>query len=409
MLKTIILLFVLLLDMSLGVISRYLGKASYTYGFPLELGLLFLCFIIFINGKIGKQVFLMMLFMMLIIFQTAVSYYVLGFSGFRKSLFSLLLYTFTIFLAYSLYRLIYLVKERHLYLLFNSTAFFLFIIGFLSAMLQYFGFLAAKKVIILKEASHLAIIMAPFLLLEFFYFRKICIRLALVFSALLLVLLLKTATLLLIVGINFFLLLFITKRKSDLVITVVLMFVFLAFWKLLLPQEVKFYLVDRLTLNTESSLSNLSALAYISGWERAFLSLKKTYILGLGFNRLGFFNLKGHYQQILSSLGFADLNLYDGATLGAKIIAELGGLGLLLLLIYFIILIKLLISVANARVTIRDLFFLSCYISFSFELLVRGFGYFTPNTIFFFASCMWVWKFFRQLRFEKYHVKKIIT
>ena len=146
------------------------------------------------------------------------------------------------------------------------------------------------------------------------------------------------------------------------------------------------YFIERtdISLNTQ----NLSALVFYSGWERAFLSLRDTMGLGVGFQQFGILGDQGDAQEILSSMGLRELNLYDGGSTGAKFIGEFGITGLIFLLLYLINFIKKLfylrnfIKNNNTLNNYKNIFYASCFCSFFIELFIRGIGYFSMTLFF---------------------------
>lgn len=75
--------------------------------------------------------------------------------------------------------------------------------------------------------------------------------------------------------------------------------------------------------------SNLSSLVYINGWETALQNLQATYGVGLGFNRMGCEpRPESDSGALLEYLGVSDQNYNDGSFIMAKLLSELGFLGL---------------------------------------------------------------------------------
>lgn len=89
---------------------------------------------------------------------------------------------------------------------------------------------------------------------------------------------------------------------------------------------------DRITgLVTADETANLSSLVYQNGWETALANLEQTWGFGLGFNRMGC-NPRPETAigALLESLNVGDQNYNDGSFTLAKLLSELGILGLLL-------------------------------------------------------------------------------
>lgn len=158
------------------------------------------------------------------------------------------------------------------------------------------------------------------------------------------------------------------------------------------------YYTDRAMLSSEST--NLSNLVYLSGWERAQLSMEDTWGLGYGFNQLGIVGDQGNMMFILSTLNAEGLNALDGGSVASKLIAEFGAIGVLLLMIYARFFLKgvrfVRFAVHGAQAVSRiELFFWSCLIMYSIDLFVRGSGYFTAESFMFFGA---IWGLARRSR-----------
>lgn len=134
-----------------------------------------------------------------------------------------------------------------------------------------------------------------------------------------------------------------------------------------------------------------SALVYLQGLQDAYYSFVSTNGFGLGFQQLG--------TQKPSEAGIiiqeivdndAGLNRQDGGFTAAKIIAELGYFGLLLLAIYFRNFIKALVYLRyymkNKRYDLKLAISYSFIYSFLIELFVRGAGYFTQGSFLFYVA-----------------------
>ena len=86
----------------------------------------------------------------------------------------------------------------------------------------------------------------------------------------------------------------------------------------------------------DSNNLNMSFLVYLAGWERALNIMVDHSALGVGFQQYGYEPLKGYFFTKLVSVGGGGLNIYDGSTLGSKIIGEFGLVGLFFYLCTFI-------------------------------------------------------------------------
>jgi len=149
------------------------------------------------------------------------------------------------------------------------------------------------------------------------------------------------------------------------------------------------YFTDRAALSSDNT--NLSNLVYLSGLERAWLSIDETLGIGYGFNQLGIVGTQGEIMIVLDRLNADGLNLLDGGSVAPKLIAELGTVGILLLIIYIKFFLKYVqfvhFEVFKALSLSRiDLFFCSVFLTYSIDLFVRGSGFFTAESFMFLGS-----------------------
>lgn len=83
----------------------------------------------------------------------------------------------------------------------------------------------------------------------------------------------------------------------------------------------------------ENTGINLSSLVWINGWSQAFDTMISTSGLGLGFNQMGCgqYEFTGVHTEVIRKLtGGITLNARDGSLLAAKVIAEFGFLGVII-------------------------------------------------------------------------------
>lgn len=309
-----------------------------------------------------------------------VSIILYGMDGLEKSLFSLIyLYIFMIITPVFAEKT-HLIDDR--FLKRSMIVFFVFLItcGYLSLYIKIEN-LPAKNVLIFREPSHYALVLIPIVYFLVNLIKNPVNGIFILLVSFILAFLIQNATLL--VGCMFSLFLYILKHKIQkkmlLPVFAICLLVFL--FALNVEGDYYDYFLSRLLLSTE----NISSLAYLSGWERAYLTFLDSYAIGAGFNRMGLVGLHGAYQDILDEFGVTNLNLTDGATLGSKIIYELGGLGILLLIVYMYFFLKILSKSRTTKNT-QDLFFMSYFLAIFIEIFVRGVGYFTPNLVLYLSS-----------------------
>lgn len=149
-------------------------------------------------------------------------------------------------------------------------------------------------------------------------------------------------------------------------------------------------------VNISSDNQNISTLVYLSGWERAYLNFEDTFGLGVGFQQFGIIGSRGEQMESLAALGVDNLNLFDGGAVAPKVIGEFGLLGMAMLLAYLVYFAKSArwlrkISMGEVTPQVRPrVFFLSCFVMYCIDLLVRGTGYFSSSGFLFIASLMWI-------------------
>jgi len=151
------------------------------------------------------------------------------------------------------------------------------------------------------------------------------------------------------------------------------------------------YFYDRIFFWNEQSSKNLSSLVYLQGVQDAYYSFTSTNGFGIGFQQLGTQKSSEAGLIIQELMGNeTGLNRQDGGFTAAKIIAELGFLGIGLLILYFIIVKKAFSYLSNCLNSKR--YDANLVISYSFiyayliELFVRGAGYFTQGSFLFFVA-----------------------
>jgi len=229
-----------------------------------------------------------------------------------------------------------------------------------------------------NERSHYALGLAPFLLYQVVLDTKR--RWIWVIFAVMVALTVKSLTLIIVVLLIF---------AVIMPISVTIIFTIFIVASVLGVGDQFLYYIDRAALSSESS--NFSNLVYLSGWERAWLSMNETLGFGYGLNQLGIVGNPGTIMSTLSELNAEGLNALDGSTVASKLIAEFGVVGVLMLLIYVRLFLKGVRFVRSAmnkisEVSRIELFFWSCMITYSLDLFIRGAGYFSAESFMFFGA-----------------------
>jgi len=230
-----------------------------------------------------------------------------------------------------------------------------------------------KPIFPFTEPSHLALILMPFYL-------YVCVtaplrrRLLLLGLGLLLVILLES----LVLAAGWLLVALICMRG------VVLPLVVVAVVAVVLTQLDLTYYVDRLDFSGDSQ--NLSTLVYLQGWELIDEALRGTSGWGQGFQQLGLLGTDSPISAVIYALIGNDSNLRDGGFLGAKLVGELGALGMALIAV-------LLVAIARSALALRRVarhptgqdpalvFAHAVYIGLFVELALRSTGYFTGSML----------------------------
>lgn len=156
------------------------------------------------------------------------------------------------------------------------------------------------------------------------------------------------------------------------------------------------YFSGRLALSSESS--NMTALVYLQGLQDAQNSLKQTNGFGLGLQMLGTQPPSIYSSMIAKITGNvnSEQNRDDGGFLAAKVVAELGYLGIYLIFAYILYCFKCVRSIRrillNKQLSSNSLSVISyCItIAFSVELFVRSAGYFSPQVFIFLISTFYI-------------------
>ncbi|WP_181406014.1 hypothetical protein [Thermodesulfovibrio sp. Kuro-1] len=322
-----------------------------------------------------------------------------GFESIEKSIYSLFFLLVVILSAPIFVKIIEKANQIIIKRLISILFLFFIINGYLSVFLQQKQIVLNKNMILFHEPSHYALALIPIAII-FLYQSKIIIKSISIFFIILLSLLLQNLTLLL--GSFFISLLAIIriknlnlKRVFSLVIFIFLLVSFLAYIILNNP-----YFQERVLFVQENS----SVLVYLSGWERAYFALVDSNLIGYGFNRMGYIETRSKYQDILDSLNLGDLNLYDGGTTASKIIYEFGIFGFIVILIYLLNFFKLTKKLISSRISsYNEVLFISYFLSYFFELFIRGVGYFSINCLLFASSFYWIFtKYFIYEHSPKY-------
>lgn len=358
-----------------GLINNLFNTSSYASGQVLVLFLLWLYFILKrFYLKFNKYLLLWITFLLVFILIHLIISSIFTGCFSNKSFISYFLLLAVFFSALLIYNMLSKIENE---LIFKTTIFLFYlmvVIGYLAFYLQMQIKTSEdeKNMILFSEPSHFAIVLTP--LLIFLSLKKVKFTNLNILMVIFLAILVKNLTLLVGAIMSTFIISFIYKKHVTGIILTTFILVLISF-----NME---YFYHRIILDTNNKISNLSALVFLSGWEEAYYNLAKTNFLGSGFNQMGFSPQTGIFRGQLEALGFADLNIYDGGTTGAKIVYEFGLIGIMFIIFYLYGFLKLVMLIKKEKIVDTKILFLaSYYFSFFIELFVRGVGYFSPNII----------------------------
>ena len=266
-----------------------------------------------------------------------------------------------------------------------------FYVLLLSSLATIFGYRALgnpSAVGSFSENSHYALSFLPFLLyiVVLSSWRKKCFFL---FIGFLIPLFLSSLTLL--VGVMVVAIIVLRLRQ-------LLLLSIIAIPILILMVSIDFIDIVHFSNRVNFSNPNLSVISFMNGWERAYVHLKDSYGIGIGFQQFGFIISERETEmfELLFSIASQNLNLYDGSISASKFISEFGILAVMLLmayLVYFVRSVRWLHEVSmngGETVDFRKVFFLACFVMFFIDLFIRGIGYFSSSGFLFIASLVWI-------------------
>lgn len=267
--------------------------------------------------------------------------------------------------------------------------YFMTTIGVISTVLNKINVLHGKNMIIFSEPSHFALVYLPFLLYKAYCCEKNKKLLSILIGVIIAI---AIENLTLMVGICVIIMLVYFQKRNVVrsVITMILIISTLLLAIKFLGTDKVAYFSDRLQFSSETN--NLSTLVWLSGWERAYLSFINSYGIGIGFQQMGIVGEVGNYMHsIYKIMGGFYLNMTDGGSTGSKLIAEVGIVGVILIVIYIVNFLKIAQKFIGKKIdSNKELFLLSIYVMMSMQLFVRGVGYFSPSTFMFFVAVYWV-------------------
>jgi hypothetical protein len=232
---------------------------------------------------------------------------------------------------------------------------------------------SGKAVVVFSEPSHYALAYLPVLLFRISVVKQ---RTQVLLLGIAFFLAVALQSLTMVVGILIVATLLLRRFQLALVGVVI----FVAALTLTLDLD---YYTSRLDFSSEST--NLSALVFLQGWQRAILNFKETYGIGVGFQQFGLVGSFGEIAENIANILGDYSNLRDGGSTATKLIAEFGVVGVAILFVFMKVAIQGAIFIREAQLQSpiyrdqRRLFFYSFIFTYTMELFIRGVGYFSPG------------------------------
>ena len=236
---------------------------------------------------------------------------------------------------------------------------------------------ANRAVFPFGEPSHFALYAGPIFVLLGFSYKTSIKRLAVLFLIIAIGFILKSLTFF-VYGILFAILMLFKRVSLTSIFSFIIAFILIYFS---LIGDV--HLLEKIDISSDSS--NLSALVYLQGLQDAWNSLIISFGLGIGYQMLGTqppSDASYLISAILDVPAESAINRFDGGFLAAKIVAEFGILGIILLLIYVRKIIQSLVYLSGIRRDSSVNFNIACHVFLYcsiVEFFVRGIGYFSPS------------------------------
>jgi hypothetical protein len=152
------------------------------------------------------------------------------------------------------------------------------------------------------------------------------------------------------------------------------------------------YYTERLDFSVNSR--NLSSLVYRQGWELMQQGLVYSRGWGIGFQQLGVTPLNVPTSDVIYRILGDDSNLRDGSFMAAKLVSELGLVGIAVVAVTVVaivragLMLRAMAQVPAAMQSGRARFAAAAICAFAVELFVRGIGYFSGTAILIVAAVM---------------------
>ncbi len=250
-------------------------------------------------------------------------------------------------------------------------------LAILSLPFHFFDWVDRKQMLIFSEPSHFSVVFGPFFIYKMLSSSH---RFKHLFLCLIIAFALKSVTL-----IAFALMgsLVSEKRYGILQILGAICFIGALVSFVLYFSDFFAFILDRALLSADSQ--NLSVLVFLSGYERAYLTMSESYLLGVGFQQMGIIGPLGQFQEAIMRLtdGFT-MNKLDGGSLFSKLTTEFGIFGIFVTLAYILKAIRIfIVSRELSTYYSRELFYSASFLSLFILIFIRSVNYFSPSCILF--------------------------
>ncbi|MCP3429122.1 hypothetical protein [Opacimonas viscosa] len=376
------LLIVLFLPGSLIVLD--LTSSSGPGLFLASLFLLAVCVTISYVGKftisLGLIKYLLVVFFFIILHSIGV-YYIFDVDlDFSKLIVSLLLVLLVLILTRILSLQAKIIDDLNFLRVIKFISYILAVLGVVTISFRELNISQSKSMFFFSEPSHYILVLLPFTL--FYMIKQASVHKVFFLVFILIVFSLLIESVLSVFGVIF--LIYIRFYYSAFVRYIFPLIVLLIFYGVSISNnEFYEYYSSRVSLTSDST--NLTALVYMSGWERVYIGILESYGFGFGFQQMGIAGPSGEFRSILNGLNAHGLNLTDGSFLFSKLVFEFGAIGLIVTLFYLLSIHKF-IKILHGNMGNKIVFFCSVYLCFFLYLFLRGGGYFMPFVALFLIS-----------------------
>lgn len=372
------LLFIIIIP---GAYYIYIERISYSTGALISVFLIYFIYLLKYKSIRLEKSYLLYFTILILIFVNSL-YSMVSFDWFEYDRFILSYLMIWICTIGAIFFVIFSmnINDKKLYNHISAVFYIVLIDGIIFSIKENF-FLSGKPFLLFfPEMSHFSLIFLPLLLFKVLTSKKHYYVYLITSISLTLALTVQSLTLL--VGTILVMLMY--SIKKTFIFFLIPAGLILSF----IGTESFSYFVDRIFF---IDTNNVSLLVFLSGWERAYLNLFEYDFLGIGFNQLGFEGQIGFFQNKLASLNLLSLNLKDGGSLAAKMISELGILGIVLISMYTFFLIKIIYQIKkyNLIYSYLDTFYASVFIMSFITIFLRGSGYFSPSVFLLLSSIIY--------------------